>query len=95
MITLKNWALVSGDNPYRAPETDLHLSGAVYGHPRHENGKNVVTSHIVEAVRDGDICGIIKTSSGSEYAIYASDVNPEYEKLYPDAFNRLFKHGVC
>jgi hypothetical protein len=83
---LKNWSFgVSGD-AYTPPEMmEPRLSGKVYNHPnptRHYDGKEIVTSRIV-----GKRKGLVVTQSGSEYELL--DVDPEYEKLYPNAKERL------
>ena len=87
MITLKNWC-VGGDN-WTAPECRAyHLYGEVYGHPNFEDGASVKTSRIV-AIEDKGDHKEVSTGSGSVYVLYKDDVNPEYEKEYPNAYERL------
>jgi hypothetical protein len=45
MVTLKEWCMHSNATTYSAPETlVMWLSGRVYGHENHEDGKLVTTS---------------------------------------------------
>ncbi len=45
MVTLKEWWLHSNASTYSAPETIvMWLSGRVYGHEKHEDGKLITTS---------------------------------------------------
>jgi hypothetical protein len=89
MIVLKNWSLVGDNNPYTAPELQrVHLHGFVYGHPRHLDGKQVTTSSLISFSR-----GIAVTRSGSKYRIIANNVDPEYEKRFPNAYHRLKEQG--
>ncbi len=81
--TLENWALVNRD-PYLAPElATFSLVGGVYGDPTREPGKRIITSMVV-----GKVGEYVKTFSGSFYKLGA--VDPEYEKLFPNAKQRLF-----
>jgi len=61
-----------------------NLHGIVFGHPKFENGTEITTSKIV-----GTREGLILTYSGSEYQL--EDVDPEYEKAFPNARQRLLK----
>ena len=86
MPKLENWSIVTKYNPYLAPECMVYrLEGVVYDHPnpRHSNGKEIVTSEIMAAT----INNLIVTYSGSIYEL--GKVNPDYEKQYPDTFNKL------
>lgn len=79
-IKIKNWSVVTTFNPYTPPETQkASLNGNVYGHPRFEDGKNVITSTIVEV--NGNI---VKTYSGSVY---------ELEEPCPDFVEWCEKNG--
>jgi uncharacterized protein CbrC (UPF0167 family) len=63
---LKNWQVVLGDDPYRAPEAQTkHLQGI------RNDGKFVTTSAIVSAQGRE-----ITTYSGSVYIL--EEINPEY-----------------
>ena len=84
-IKIENWAIVSPQDPYTAPELlRFSLKGEVYGHPRFSDGFEVTTSYIIGS--DGET---ITTKSGSKYEL--GKVKDEYEKLYPNARSRLFK----
>jgi hypothetical protein len=86
-IQLKNWSFtIRGSDPYKAPEQCIPvLQGNVYGHsnPKHHDGKFITTSKLV-----GKRNGLVVTQSGSEYEL--GDVDPNYDKLYPNAKERLF-----
>ena len=83
MIRINNWSIV-GDT-YSAPELQrLCLKGEVYGHPRIEDGEMVKTSSIKGL--DGEH---IISYSGTKYQL--GSVDPDYEKLYPGAKERLLK----
>jgi hypothetical protein len=84
---LKNWSYGSGEvNPYTPPELIVtRLAGNVYNYPnpnRHPDGKFITTSAVM-----GKRNGKVVTYSGSEYELL--DVDPEYEKLFPNAKERL------
>jgi hypothetical protein len=85
-MILKNWSLiVRYKDPYSPPEewtTCLH--GNVYEHPRFDDGKEITTSSI-----EGKVGDKVKTHSGSLYEL--QDIDPEYEKIYPNAKERLLK----
>ena len=87
---LKNWSYGTSYKitPYTAPEMVVtQLQGNVYGHPnpkRHPDGKIIVTSAI-----KGKRNGCVVTHSGSEYELV--DVDPQYEKEFPNAYERLMK----
>lgn len=87
MPRIENWSMISSVDLYMAPELrQFALSGEVYDHPQHENGKSVTTSPLVKLV-DTDK---IQTFSGSIYEL--GTVDPEYEKMYPNARQRLLDH---
>ena len=76
--TLSNWAVAMDDrNPFQAPELrDQCLAG------QRENGSHCLTTGIV-----GKSNGCVITRSGSHYKLL--DVDQNYEKQYPGAFDRL------
>jgi hypothetical protein len=60
---------------YAAPELGRnYLQGDVFGHPRHEDGKNVTTSRISKVKGR-----LVKTRSGSVYRL--GRIKPEYRKF--------------
>ena len=93
MPKLNNWYIHGNpvpehvqNDPYTAPEMkqpSIHLSGFVTGHTGFNDGDHITTSPIVRMTRDGNVC----TASGTEYEL--GDVMEEYEKLYPNARERL------
>jgi hypothetical protein len=81
---LENWGLVNA-NPYLPPELSaFSLVGDVYGDEKRAAGKKIVTSCVVGKVGD-----MVKTYSGSLYKL--GTVHPEYEKLFPNARERVLK----
>jgi hypothetical protein len=86
-IILKNWSLGfrSGPNPYDPPESGGNpvLHGLVFGHPKHANGNFVGTSPLVsyDPATDEFI------TRHNRYKL--EEVDPEYEKRFPDAKARL------
>lgn len=80
---LERWSVFDDADPYRAPEDQAkRLQGYVYGNPRFEEGEHVYTTAIV-----GIAGGLMVTRSGSRYEL--GEVDPAYEKLYPNAKERL------
>ena len=86
-MLIKNWAVgMRNEGEYSLPSACL--TGAVYSHPSYEDGYVISTSPIVKIRKVGNIA-IVTTRSGSIYFITAEGVNPDYEKSYPYAFDRL------
>lgn len=83
---MENWAVVEDYDPYKAPEDrKARLQGTVYGHPKHDDGKVLVTSSIQKI----DLVNrTVTTMSGSVYELGA--VDPEWEAQFPDAENRFW-----
>ena len=88
-IRMENWSVVSCDSPYTAPELLVaRLHGKVFGHPRFPNGAEVTTSRVAGCSEVEDHLEIV-TGSGSHYVL--GEVDPNYEKSYPDARERLWR----
>ena len=86
---LEEWAPVTAEEPYLAPELRKRfLLGRVYGNPNFEEGKYVKTSSIKGW--DGE-CVI--TNSGSRYKL--GDVNANYETKYSNAKERFIKNLIA
>ena len=92
MITINNWSIKqrrgNSPDPYKAPEQLLFpcLSGIVENHPRFPPNSSIYTSRIIKVeIKKGE--KIITTQSGSQYKL--GTVNPDYEKLYPNAKERI------
>lgn len=82
-MKIERWSMVSRARSHHAPEIGLFsLCGRVYGHPSFDEGHSIITSAIVK--RKGDS---IVTESNSVYEL--GEVDPEYEKLFPNAKERL------
>ena len=86
MPKLESWSVIAGEvSPYTAPELIRpKLHGKVYGHPRFTDGDEVTTSPFLRA--EGEV---IITASGTRYEL--GEVDPQYEKTYPNARERVFK----
>jgi len=76
-VLIKNWALI---NPNR-------LNGKVYNHTNFADGDVVNTSSVINII-DCDTYKILETHN-TNYKVFAEDVNEDYEKCYPNAYNRL------
>ena len=90
-VIINNWSItpLHTFDPYQPPETVAKgLHGIVTGHKSFEDGAEVTTSQMVSLTREGDNV-IVGTISGSSYLLGTTD--PEYEKLYPLARERLIK----
>lgn len=82
MPRLENWSLV--DEPYSAPEENrIRLAGTVYDREGFQDGEKVITSRPKQVTEDDKVV----TFTGSIYEL--GEVDPEYEKLYPNARERL------
>lgn len=69
MVRIEDWSVSYDEiDAYTPPELiKVRLSGAVYNHPWHEDGKVVITSSIKEAeLKEG---GWAITNSGSHYTL--------------------------
>lgn len=82
---LENWSVITlTANEYQAPELGKRcLAGEVFLHPLHEDGKFVYTTPI-KGLKDR----FVETASGSLYELI--NVDPIYERQYPNAKHRLF-----
>jgi len=74
--TLKNWSF-----------DGIGLRGAVYNYPDKEEGKYIATSNLLEMRRDGD--ELIAVCASREYLL--EDVDPGYERAYPNIVERMLK----
>jgi hypothetical protein len=83
-MKLDNWCLVAHNRyPGTSPESPIRrLCGKVFGHPRIDDGYEIMTSPIV-GLRDGKVV----TQSGTAYELGAPA--DDYEALFPDAKRRL------
>jgi len=94
MVKMENWSLMLDTpplDPFKAPEQHrpkLRLQGNVYGHKDFPEGSFVTTSSIKEVDHGKQT---VTTSSGSVYEL--GEPNPDYEKEFPNAKNRIFKIG--
>ena len=81
-MKIENWSIVYR-NIYQAPEQQSPcLHKKVYWHPKHKDGTSVITSFIEKEKN-----GLIITHSGSKYEL--GEVDSDYEKIYPNAKQRL------
>ena len=92
MAILKNWSVVNRNtNPFSAPELSIPcLQGNIYndGNGRFADGTLVSTSMINDVINRGDFKEVI-TRSGTIYKVFKNDVDEEYEKIFPKAYERL------
>lgn len=84
---IENWCVTYQDNnPYLAPELRKQCLGGRATNVEDLDDlytENIITSSIVGKTKEGHVV----TKSGSVYTL--GTINPEYEKLYPNAKNRL------
>lgn len=81
---LQHWSLCSRrSGEWLSPDAEgARIFGLVFGHPRHFDGKELLTSPVVKRAANR-----IVTRSGSEYAL--GPIDPAYERRYPGALQRL------
>lgn len=87
--TLRNWSVGSHPHtdPFIPPEhRGVYLHGEVYGHPYHEDGKEVTTSRILSA--DGKVITCrsrqyILGEPDPKYLKFLSDIEYPYEEKNP------------
>lgn len=88
-VRIDNWVVVNrGNDTYTAPELQTtQLQGTVTGHPRFHDGESIITSSVVAVIRTNDGGFLIVSHSGTHYRL--GQAHPDYEKAYPNAFERL------
>jgi hypothetical protein len=87
---MKNWSLTSDNSGYLASElTSCKLQGQIYEDSRKQfpDGSQIITSQILGIVGPGPYKIVI--TQNTCYTVYPDDVDPEYEKMFPGAFERL------
>lgn len=82
-MRLENWALEFRESDlYSPPECQaICLTGEIYGDSRHEDGKRIITSNIV------DVNGNIVITKHSQYQL--GDPHPDYVKWCKDQGYRV------
>ena len=95
-MTLKNWAIVGEQDPYKAPELqEKRLQGFIYGDSRFEDGSPIQTSRIVSYKWDEDEDKVMaETRSGSHYDLFLSDIDPLYLAAVPSIKSTLFPSKI-
>ncbi len=97
-MKLENWCVLKASvRPCRAPEKRPEsLQGEVYGHPVFADGTDYVTRRIIGITWDGSGAFLVwvRRSHGRGLAdgYRLGQAAPEYERRYPDAKGRLFRH---
>lgn len=81
-VVIEDWGVVAKTKDiYKAPEQfSSHLSGKVFGHPLHEDGKNVVTSSIMH------VCGKEIFTRNTKYVL--GKVSQEYKNWYFEFYGK-------
>lgn len=85
-----NWSITSSQNGFIAPELQRYiLVGNIYEDSRRyfPDGSQVQTGSILE-IKD---CGTHKlvSTSRTEYKVFPDDIDLEYERAFPGAYERL------
>lgn len=89
MIRIKNWSVFLEEAKYPATETHSYkIQGRVYGDSRLYDGAFTYSSEIVKITDKGTHKEVI-TDDGSVYELRKEDVDPEYEKQFPNCYDRL------
>jgi len=84
-LNMENWSVVYSGDEYTAPEMRIPiLRGDVIGHPKLGDAKGITTTRIIGKRGEN-----VVVKSGKEYILGV--VESEYEKLYPNAKERLLK----
>lgn len=87
-MIIKNWCITSNQNGFTSPENlKYYLNGDVYGNIKFKDGTHVSTSSI-QSVIELENCKQIYTRN-STYHVFKDEVNLDYEKEYPNAYERL------
>ena len=87
---VKNWALITENNPYRTPELrSSYLCGDIYNDKRgkFEDGKGITTSKIMNMIFEEGI--IIIRTKHTNYIINKDTVNKDYPDIYPNYWDSL------
>jgi len=88
--TMKCWSVLSNQDGFKASELVIYnLQGYVYDDRRGKfsDGASIKTSAI-RSVTDHGTHKIVSTRN-TDYTVFPHDVDPEYEKKFPGAYERL------
>jgi len=86
MPRIENWSVTRMSDPYKAPEQMPEvLQGNIYDRPNIPDG----TYRQTNIIRGVTAEGLVRTASGTEYVL--GEVDPGYEKAFPNARERFFK----
>lgn len=79
---LKEWAIIiNNKNPYMSSyECPKHCMGKVYGNPRFEDGKVIITSKIIRFIEEQDV--IIVETKHNKYIIEKESMAKDFAELY-------------
>lgn len=86
-VLIKNWAIGYGFRFTEPESSDICLLGNVYGHPNIIDNHYVMTSLIIN-ITDFSTYKIIETRN-TQYKILPENVDPNYEEIYPNVYERL------
>lgn len=92
--TMKCWSVASNQNGFIAPELLVYrLQGNIFDDSRgmFPDGSQVHTSPI-RKITDCGTHKLVETNS-TIYTVHPEDVDPEYEKQFPGAYERLQMKG--
>ncbi len=87
---MKNWRIARNGTGYRAGETqENRLEGIIHDDSckRFSDGTSVKTSSI-RKITDCGTHKLVETAS-TVYTVKPEDVNPDYEAMFPGAYERL------
>jgi len=85
MVILENWSVCRTKTFYDAPEMSvIRLNGTCFGSRKYKDGSRILTNRIIFYDEQKDI---FITATKGVYRL--GKVDPEYEKLFPNALNRI------
>ena len=90
MLRMKNWFIGQSGTDYTAPELRRPiLIGNIFGHddPDFPDGTECKTP-IIKGMRQEDGYKVV-IAGKHEFTVYAKDVLEDYEKEFPNAYERL------
>jgi hypothetical protein len=85
---VKNWALITENNPYRAPELNsVRLCGKVYGSKSFKDGSQIATSAVLRMIEEQGI--IVVETMNSKYIISKGEALKEHKDKMGNVWEKL------
>ena len=93
---MKNWSIQTTQNGFKAPEqVGFVLVGEIHedSAERFDDGDPIRTTRIRDVVNHGDYKTV--ETNNTMYTVRPEDIDPDYEKAYPGAYERLSIEKRC